>query len=207
MAEVNVEKRPSQERQSLARRGYDPLDFRSGSPLAPWRMFDPFFTNPFALMRRLGDEMDQWFANAGAAGQGWEGSQWWPTIDVSEKDGKMIVRADLPGINTNDLKVEMTDGSLTIRGERKREHEEEREGIRRSERSYGSFFRSIPLPQGVSADQVRAQFKDGVLEVTLPMPESQRAKSIPIESAEKKQISSEGATREGAAGQQQRKAG
>ncbi len=203
MAEVSIEKRPSSERRGLAPRGYDPFGFRSGPLLAPWRMFEPFFASPLsAMVRRMEEEIDRWFASGGAETQGWEAAQWWPSIDVSEREGKMIVRADLPGISTNDVKVELTDGNLTIRGERRREREEEKEGIRRSERSYGHFFRSIPLPESINADQVRAQFKDGVLEVTIPVPESHRAKTIPIEQgSEKKQIASEAA-----AGQQQRKA-
>ena len=191
MAEVNIEKRPAtQGGQSLSSRTHDPFSYR-GSFLAPWRnRFNPFFASPFGLMRRFEEDMERFFANSWPEAAEAEG--WWPAMEVTEKEGKMIVRADLPGIDKNDVKVELTDHNMTISGERKREHEEEKEGFRRSERSYGSFCRSLSLPEGVNADQVQAQFKDGVLEVTVSIPESQRTRTIPIEGgSEKKQISSE----------------
>jgi HSP20 family protein len=201
MAEVSVEKRPTQERQSLSRRTHDPFSY-GDSFLAPWRnRFDPFLTSPFGLMRRFEQDMERFFANTWPEDRG--AGAWWPAMEVTEKDGKMLVRADLPGIDKNDVKVELTDGNITISGERKREHEEEKEGFHRSERSYGSFCRSISLPEGVNADQVQAQFKDGVLEVTVPIPRNQMAKTIPIEGgSEKKQISSESSS-----GSRQSKAG
>ncbi|MBV8846344.1 MAG: Hsp20/alpha crystallin family protein [Bryobacterales bacterium] len=193
MADVSIEKRPgAQEHQSVARREYDPFSRHFG--VAPWRgFFDPFISSPFSLMQRMQDEMERFFGTAGQGGLGREMTAWSPAMEVMEKEGKMIVRTDLPGIDKNDIKVELTDGSLTIRGERKREHEQEKQGYHRSERSYGSFFRSIQLPEGANPDQAKAQFRDGVLEVTIPIPESQKARTIPIEEGtEKKQISSEG---------------
>jgi HSP20 family protein len=81
-----------------------------------------------------------------------------------------VVRADLPGLEKNDVKVDIADDVLTIQGERKQEHEEEHEGWYRSERSYGSFYRAVPLPEGTIADSAKANFKNGVLEVTLQAP-------------------------------------
>jgi len=187
MADVNIDKRPAQEHQGVARRECEP--FGRGSWLSPWRgFFDPS-AGPFSFMQRMQDEMERFF------GAGREGGAWWPAMEVTEKEGKMIIRTDLPGIDKNDVKVELTDGSLTIRGERKREQQEEKQGFHRSERSYGSFFRSIPLPEGSNPDQAKAQFKDGVLEVTIPIPESHRARTIPIEEGtEKKQVSPEGSS-------------
>ena len=93
----------------------------------------------------------------------------------------MIVRAELPGLNKDDVKVEVTDDGLIIRGERKQEHEEKGEGFYRSERSYGQFYRLIPLPEDVNTDQVRADFSNGVLEITVPVPErQQRRREISI---------------------------
>lgn len=193
MADVNVEKRTSgHEPQSSPRQGYGSLGYR-GSPVpSPWRSrFESFLNNPFSMMRRFGEDMDQLFAPSMAGSPSGDG-QWWPSIDVSEKDGKMIVHADLPGTDKNDVHVEVTDGSLTIRGERKREFQEDRGGFHHSERSYGSFYRSIPLPSGVKADDIKAQINNGVLEVAIPVPESQRARSIPIEeNLEKKQTASQ----------------
>lgn len=197
MADVNVEKRTSgQEPQSSPRQGYGSLGYRNSPVPSPWRnRFESFLNNPFSMMRRFGEDMDQLFAHSMPGTQSGEFGQWWPSIDVSEKDGKMIVHADLPGTDKNDVHVEVTDGALTIRGERKREVQEDKGGFHHSERSYGSFYRSIPLPSGVKADEIKAQINNGVLEVTIPVPESQRARSIPIEeNVEKKQTSSQAAS-------------
>jgi HSP20 family protein len=133
-------------------------------PLA-WR------SSPFALMNRFADEMARLFEDAGF-GRGWGEmgpAAWSPQIEAFERGGQFIVRADLPGLTKDDVKVEIHDDALTIQGERKRESEEEREGFYRSERSYGSFLRSIPLPEGVKADEANANFRDGVLEITMPV--------------------------------------
>jgi HSP20 family protein len=87
---------------------------------------------------------------------------------VLHSDGQLMVRADLPGLTKDDVKVEMTNDMLTISGERKKEIEEKREGFYRSERSYGSFYRQIPLPEGVQTEKANAIFRNGVLEITMP---------------------------------------
>ena len=93
----------------------------------------------------------------------------------------LVVRADLPGLNKDDVKIEVTDDGLVIRGERKNEHEERGEGFYRGERSYGQFYRLIPLPDDIDTDQMRADFSNGVLEITVPVPErEQRRREIPI---------------------------
>ena len=105
---------------------------------------------------------------------------WAPQIEVSEREGKLLICADLPGLRKEDVKVELTDEALTIQGER----QEQREGRGYSERTYGSFYRSIPLPEGVNTDGAQARFQDGVLEVTIPMPkheEQQKQKRLEIQ--------------------------
>ena len=94
---------------------------------------------------------------------------WIPRVDVFEKNGQFMVRADLPGLKKEEVKVEVTEAGLTLEGERKLEKEEKREGFYRAERAYGSFFRMIPLPEGVNVEKSTATFKDGVLEVALPV--------------------------------------
>ena len=84
------------------------------------------------------------------------------------------MRADLPGLTKDDVKVEVTGDAVIISGERKSEHEERGEGFYRSERSYGSFYRRLPLPEGASADDAQATFRDGVLEITMQAPQRQR---------------------------------
>jgi HSP20 family protein len=149
-------------------------------------------SSPFAMMNRFADEMDRIFEDFGFGrdwlaprfGRGWgEMSQaaWSPQIEAFEHGGQFIVSADLPGLTKDDVKVEINDDALTIQGERKRESEEKREGFHRSERSYGSFLRSIPLPEGVKADEAKAKFRDGVLEITMPaLHRSESGRSIEI---------------------------
>ena len=100
-----------------------------------------------------------------------------------------MVKADLPGLTKDDVKVELTDKLLTISGERKDEKEDKREGFYRSERSYGRFFRQIPLPEGVKTDKANATFRKGVLEVTMPAPKMESpARKLEIKEAPEKQI-------------------
>jgi HSP20 family protein len=97
-----------------------------------------------------------------------ENVAWVPQIEILQNNGQFMVRADLPGLTKDDVKVELTDDILTISGERKEEKEEKREGFYRSERSYGSFYRQIPLPEGVKTEKAAATFRNGVLEITMP---------------------------------------
>lgn len=151
-----------------------------------------FSTSPFELMRRFSEEMDRAFENFGMS-QGWgfggkEAAWWSPAVEVFERDNNLVVRADLPGLTKDDIKVEMTDQGLCIQGERKREHEEKGEGFYRTERSYGQFYRLIPLPEEVNAEQVKAEFNNGVLEIVAPIPEaSRRRRAIPITAGGKEQ--------------------
>ena len=143
--------------------------------------------NPFSLMRRLSDEMDRAFASSlGLPTWGRpeyeRQSMWIPAVEVHERDNNLVVSAELPGMGKDDVKVEVTDEGLVLHGERKREHEEKREGYFRSERSYGQFYRVVPLPEGIDPERAKAQFKDGVLQVEIPLPPSsqRKHKEIPI---------------------------
>jgi HSP20 family protein len=148
---------------------------------------------PFAMMQQFADEIDRLFDGVGfgrfgsAIGRGAtrETGAWWPAVEVSHRNNDLIVRADLPGLKKEDVHVDVTDEAITIHGERHREHEEENAGIYRSERSYGGFTRTIPLPEGAMADQAKATFKDGVLEITLPAPseETRRGRRLEISDA------------------------
>jgi HSP20 family protein len=136
---------------------------------------------PFRMLERFADEMDRIFDDFGFGGlrsrQPWRGvlssELWSPDVEVFHRGSELLIRVDLPGLTKDDVKVDVTENQLTIEGERQREHEEEREGVYRSERSYGRFYRVIPLPEGVIADQAKATFKDGVLEITMPAPPEQ----------------------------------
>jgi HSP20 family protein len=140
--------------------------------------------DPFALLRQMTSELDRAFVD-------WPSFRWptlglfaapepiaWaPKIDVFEKDGRLVTRVDLPGMKKEDVTVEVTDGYLMLSGERKHEAEEKKDDFYRSEREYGSFYRSVPMPEGVKFEDVKATFTNGVLEVSVPMPAKQEPKA------------------------------
>ena len=130
--------------------------------------------SPFSVVKRFGEEMDRLFSDYGLnrdwippALVGEAGLTWQPQVEVFENDGELVVRAELPGLKKEDVKIELTDDGLTIHGERRSEHEENGEGYYRSEFSYGSFHRRVALPEGANSDDATAKFHDGVLEVTM----------------------------------------
>ncbi len=148
-----------------------------------------FSMNPFELMRRFTDEMDRAFAGGREVRE-----MWAPNIEVREKDNNLVISADLPGLNKEDVKIEATDEGLVIQGERKREEEKRERGLYRSERSYGRFYRLIPLPEGAKVENAKAQFNNGVLEITVPVSEPERKRrEIPIEAEQKTKTSGGGA--------------
>jgi HSP20 family protein len=156
-------------------RGWDPFSFS----LMP---SDFFSADPFSFMRRFQEEMDRRTGHF-FGGEGRGAGAWNPAIEVAERNGQLQVHAELPGLKPEDVKVELTDDALIIEGERKYEHEDREGGVYRTERHYGKFYREIPLPEGAHAADAKAQFRDGVLEVTLPVPEQKRnRRSIPIDS-------------------------
>jgi HSP20 family protein len=147
--------------------------------------------NPFSFMRRMKDDMDRMFesfmpgmsARSGQEVQARGGApgMWMPRVEVLEREGNLMVRADLPGIRKEDLQIDVTDDALVLRGERRQESEEERGGLYRSEVTYGSFHRAIPLPEGANAENAQARFENGVLEITIPMSQPSRARRIEIQ--------------------------
>jgi HSP20 family protein len=147
------------------------------------------------MIERFADEMDRVFEDFGfgrlrsrGPGRGFgflSGEDTWtPQVEVFHRNTELVIRADLPGLTKDDVKVDVTDNQVTIEGERQRQHEEEREGVYRSERSYGKFYRVIPLPEGVIADQAKATFRNGVLEIAMPAPPEQARRGRRIEISE-----------------------
>ena len=139
----------------------------------------PWMSSPFSMMRRFADEMDRAFGSLGRPadwprGFGSRGA-WSPQVEMFERDGNLIVHADLPGLKKEDVNLEVRKNSLVIEGERKETREEEEKGYYHSERTYGHFYRRIPLPEEVDTNQVTATFRDGVLEVKMPAPERSQA--------------------------------
>lgn len=157
--------------------------------------------NPFRTLERFADEMDRLFDDFGfgralgprvssrAALSPWQSlsSEWQtftPDVEVFHRDNELVIRADLPGLSRDDIKVDVTEDRVTIQGERKRGHEEKREGFYRSERAYGSFSRIVSIPEGTITDQAKATFKDGVLEITMPAPPEQVRRGRRLEISE-----------------------
>lgn len=145
-----------------------------------------FGGSPFALFRRLSDDMDRIFFGGGQGlgafgGLGF-GGRFLPHIDINERDGKLVVNADLPGVRPEDFQVEIEDDALVLQGERRSEQEDTRGGIRRSERTYGTFRRVIPIPPGANAEAAEARFENGVLEITIPLPQQSRTRRLDVKS-------------------------
>jgi HSP20 family protein len=109
--------------------------------------------------------------------------RWAPAMDLVESADHFVLRADLPGMSEEDIEIELEDGTLTVSGERKAEHDEREEGFHRVERSFGAFSRSLTLPKGVDADAVSASFDRGVLEIRIPKPEARKPRRISIANA------------------------
>ena len=183
---------PSERTEGLARRqsewiersragGYYPSIF-SVSP-------SEFFTmSPITLMRRFTEDIDRAFStfagNLGRDGQSEHDANWIPALEVSQSGNRLMIHADLPGLSENDVKIEATEEGLLIEGERKREHASEEGGWHRSERVYGRFHRLVLLPGGAKVDEAKATFSNGVLEISIPVPESERKRrQIPIETS------------------------
>jgi HSP20 family protein len=110
---------------------------------------------------------------------------WMPTIEVLRRQHELVVRAELAGLEPEDINVTVEDGQLTIWGERQQEQAEQNDGFVRSERSYGAFYRTLPLPDGADADHITATFRNGVLEVTVPVSApKERERKIPVQAAD-----------------------
>ena len=145
---------------------------------------DLFRMSPFALMRRMGEEMDRVFGEFGWNRDEAGKAVWAPAIEVSQHDGTYLVRAELPGVNAGDVKLEITNEAVILQGERSSDRQETKGGIQLTERQYGQFYRSIPLPEGAKVEEARARFANGVLEVTVPLQEQkEQRRQIPIEAA------------------------
>jgi len=162
------------QQRGMSRRSSDPLF------ISPREFFN---TSPFALMRRMSEEMDRIFGDSGSGRNQGDDRTWTPAIEVAERDGKYVVHAELPGLKPEEVSVEVTDDTIVIQGERQSQTEDNQGGIRRTERRYGRFYRAIPLPEQVNASDIQAKFENGVLEITAPVPQQQsHRRQVPIQS-------------------------
>jgi len=130
------------------------------------------------MQRDVEDMVERFFG--GDLGPATAGAPFAPPIDIVDRGNEIVVRSDLPGMEQKDIQIEVQDGSLTIRGERKGERKDESENYRWSERWEGSFMRSIALPAGIDPTKIQAQFKNGVLEVHMPKKQEASPKKIEV---------------------------
>jgi len=154
-------------------------------------------SNPFEMMDRLTEEMfgrmfgdfmgprRSWLGRSpfrSMQGQSQQGQDLWaPRVEAFQKGDRFIIHAELPGLKKDDVQVEVTDDQVIIQGERRENQQEEREGYYHSEVDYGQFYRQIPLPEGVIADNAQANFRDGVLEISMPAPPSEASRGRRLE--------------------------
>jgi HSP20 family protein len=139
--------------------------------------------DPFSQFRRFADQMDRWFDTVGmgrtnnrmaGANENAPGMNLWaPEMETFLRDDQFVIRMDLPGLSKEQVNVEITDDSIVIHGERQKVHEEDRDGYYRSERSYGRFYREVQLPEGAQPESAKANYRDGVLEISVTAPPRQ----------------------------------
>jgi HSP20 family protein len=154
-----------------------PHDVKEGKPELQKPAYLPGFTSPFSLFRTFSKDFDRFFEDF------WPGRfprystrdlprVWTPDIEILEKNGQLLIRADLPGLKKEQVTVELLSDAIVIQGERNEEVEDTKEGYYRSERLYGSFSRTVPIPEGVDPGTAQATFKDGVLEISMTLPKA-----------------------------------
>lgn len=143
--------------------------------------------DPFRELEDMSERLNRVFARPAArVSNGKEAltvADWMPTVDISETDGEYLIKAELPEVKKEDVKVTVEDGVLTLQGERRQEKEEKGKKFHRVERSYGSFVRSFTLPESVDDGGVKAEYKDGVLALHLPKTERVKPKAIDVKVA------------------------
>jgi HSP20 family protein len=179
--------------QAVARHEHEQGSMRRRPAGSAW------LSSPFEMMDRMSEEMDRVldhvFGDFRSPRRAWltrrpfrslerEG-QWTPRLEAFQQGDRFIVRADLPGLKKDDVRVELTENAIAIQGERREEHREEREGYYHTEREYGQFYRTVPLPEGVIPESAQASFSDGVLEITMQAPpaEASRGRRLEIKDA------------------------
>ncbi len=152
--------------------------------LAPYRK-DNWWVDPFSELENIQKQMNQLF-NFSLSRTPWGeatllGGQWAPPVDVYDSKDNFLVKAELPGLTKEEIEVSIQDNNLILKGEKKKDVEIDEENYFKTERFYGSFFRTIPLPSEVEVNKVDARYQDGVLTLTLPKKEESKPKQISID--------------------------
>ena len=137
--------------------------------------------SPFPEVMDLQRSLDRLFGGGYITGGESTTSAWQPSVDIFENESDIVIKVELPEVNRDDVQVNLDDRTLTIRGERKLEFEDKREGYHRIERSYGQFARSFTVPPNINREGLKASYKDGILRVTLPKAEEAKPRQITVE--------------------------
>jgi HSP20 family protein len=149
--------------------------------LTTWKPFKEL--TPFREFERMRRDMDRFwdsFLEAGLRMKTEDGGEWLPSLDVAETKNELVVKAEVPGMDPKNIDISLSDGVLTIKGEKKEEKEEKEADYHLVERNYGVFTRMIPLPSEVQSDKINASYKNGILKITLPKSEEAKKKEIKI---------------------------
>ncbi len=141
--------------------------------LVRWEPLNAAITGPGNLLHGFDEALERIWGNGPVR-------PWTPTVDVYETKDSVVVKAELPGVDPKEVEISVEDGTLYLKGERKSESEDQRDGYHRLERSYGSFARAFTLPDSVDPEKVSAEYKDGLLSVTLPKREESKPKKVKI---------------------------
>jgi len=158
-------------------------------PFKAMRAWDPF--DEMRTMQRDMDRLFDRFLGSERTGEVGRLGLWMPSIESYAKEGKLFIKVELPGVDPNDLDVSITDRELVIKGERKAEKDETEKDYTYREISYGSFERRFVIPEGVKTDDLKAAFTNGILEISVPIPEVPKAKKIEIKTEEPKKLAAE----------------
>jgi len=141
-------------------------------------------THPFEDIEKVRSEMDSlldtFLFGVPQKGDSWEEAEWLPAVDVAETKNEVVVKVEAPGMDSKEFDISLSEGTLTISGEKKQEKEEKEANYHLIERRYGTFTRSIPLPQAVESDKISTSYKNGVLTVMFPKSEGTKRKEIKI---------------------------
>jgi len=137
-----------------------------GEMTAMQNRINRMFNGPYWLTGQMDDDTDM--------------GRWNPAVDLYEKDDHFVIKAELPGVDKKDIAIDLKDRVLTLSGERSYENEVKEENYYRRERSYGKFQRAFTLPADVDSDKIKAEFKDGLLQIEVPKPEEQKPKQVTI---------------------------
>jgi HSP20 family protein len=141
-------------------------------------------THPFEDIEKVRSEMDRlvdtFLFGVPQRGDFWEEAEWLPAVDVAETKNEIVVNVEIPGMDSKEFDISLSEGKLTVKGEKKQDRVEKEENYHLTERRYGTFSRSILLPQEVESDKISTSYKNGVLTVTLPKSDGAKKKEIKI---------------------------